>query len=127
MDTMTTRRISPQWIIGGSLIAIGGVLLLMNVGIIERFPVWKFWPIALIVLGIARMTQPFRRADGFWLFALGAWLQVSFLRLWGMGFGDTWPVLLIALGIFWMWGAVEKQAMRNQNARVMSQSSSQSL
>lgn len=126
MNTTTPSRIPTPWIIGGAFILLGMLFLLMNIGVIDRFPVWKFWPLILIVLGIARMTQPYKRADGFWLLALGAWLQVSFLRLWGLGFGDTWPFLLIALGIFWMWGAVEKQAMRKQAEEVISQSSSQS-
>ena len=119
MDTVYRHWLRGRWIIGGALIIIGVFFLLMNVGIVERFPIWKFWPIILIALGINKVVQPFHRAEGFWLMAIGVWLQVSFLRLWELGFLDTWPAVLIALGIFWMWESLEKDSRKRKIAEQM--------
>lgn len=112
MDIASQRWSSGRWIVGGALIAVGIFLLLMNMGMIDRFPLWKFWPIILMAVGVNKLLQPFHRAEGFWMLSLGVWLQVSFLRLWGYGFPDTWPFILIALGIFVMWGAFEREAKK---------------
>lgn len=126
MNRTSSSKFSVQWAVGVAFIVIGTLFLLMNIGVIDSFPVWKFWPVILIILGIARMMQPFNRASGFWLFAIGAWVQVNFLRLWDLGFGDTWPFLLVALGIFWIWSSLEKQKVQKHVEESVNQSSSQS-
>jgi hypothetical protein len=35
---------------------------------------------------------------GLWLVAVGFWMQISHLRLFGLTWGTSWPLLLIALG-----------------------------
>ncbi|MBI5474269.1 MAG: hypothetical protein HY961_18185 [Ignavibacteriae bacterium] len=115
MDLTVRRSASGRWIIGGSLIVVGVVFLLINVGVVDRFPIWRFWPVVLIVLGINKFMQPFHRADGFWLTALGALLLAWFLRVWGFGFPEVIPTFLITIGIFWMWESMEKEA-RKKNA-----------
>ncbi len=112
MEMVSNRHSNGRWIIGGAFIIIGIVLLLMNTGMIDRFPIWKFAPLILVVLGIQKMTQPYHRAEGFWLFGLGVWLEVSLLRVFDVGFHYTWPAVLILLGIFWMWQSVERDARR---------------
>lgn len=109
----TSQRYSPQrWFVGSTLILVGLILFLMNIGIIARFSVWRFVPLLLIASGIARMLEPYRRSEGFWLLALGTWLQASFLRLGGLTFGDTWPAALIALGVYLIWQTIERDARR---------------
>lgn len=106
---MTTQRwLTGTWIVGGTLIGLGVLALLINFGLVESIPVWKLWPSILIALGVARILRPHGRSEGFWLVAMGIWMQISLLRIWGLGFGETWPALLIALGIFWVWSGVEK-------------------
>jgi hypothetical protein len=114
MDIASHRWFNGRWIVGGALITVGVLILMMNIGMVDRFPVWKFWPVILMIVGLNKFTQPYNRAEGFWLFSLGAWLQVSLLRLWDLGFRDTWPALLIALGIFWMWGSIERESRRRK-------------
>lgn len=108
MDIAATRWHSRRWWIGGFLVTFGLLLLLMNIGIIERFPVWRFWPLVLIAAGVVRLFTPHQRATGFWLVVLGLWLQVSFLRLWGLHFGDTWPLMLIGFGLYLIWQSAER-------------------
>ena len=124
MEIASQRYGNGRWIVGGALMIIGVLLLLMNIGTIERFHIWKFTPLILVVLGIHKMMQPYHRAEGFWLFGLGVWLEVSLLRVFDVGFYYTWPAVLILLGIFWMWQSIERDARRkNAEAQLHSTTS----
>lgn len=113
MEIPSHRWHSQRWFVGGLVVAIGVLLLLMNIGLIERFSIWRFWPLILIAAGISRFLTN-KRADGFWLLALGVWFQVSLLHLWDLGFGDTWPAILIAFGIYLIWHSAEKESWRRR-------------
>ena len=112
-----------RWFIGGTLIALGILFFLMNVGVMENFHIWKFWPVLVMVVGANRFLQPFHRAEGFWIVAIGAICQWSFLRIGGYGWGDTWPAFLIALGIFFMWESFEKESRKNSVQEQLQQNS----
>lgn len=86
----------------------------MNIGILDRFPVWKFWPVILIVIGINKFLESYKRAEGFWLIGLGIWLQWSVLRIYDYGFRDTWPIVLILFGIYQIWEAFERDARKKR-------------
>jgi len=114
MEIPSHRWLNGRWIVGGALILLGILILLMNIGMMERFPIWKFWPVILMVIGINKFFEPYKRAEGFWLFGLGVWLQWSVLRLYDYGFGDTWPVVVILFGIYQIWEAFERDARKKQ-------------
>lgn len=114
MEMTSQPWLNGRWIVGGALILLGIFILLMNIGMMERFPVWKFWPVILIVIGINKFTEPYKRAEGFWLIGLGAWIQWSVLRMYDYGFSDTWPVVLILFGIYQIWEAFERDARKKQ-------------
>jgi hypothetical protein len=38
-------------------------------------------------------------ANGLWEIFFAGWWYVSFNHIWGLGFGETWPALLVAWGI----------------------------
>jgi hypothetical protein len=114
MELTTNRYFSRRFLIGGILILGGVLLFLMNIGIIARFPIWKFFPLLIIAGGISRLVVPYERAQGFWFLILGIWLQVSMLRLGGLTFGETWPAVLVAFGIFLIWQAAERDARRRR-------------
>jgi hypothetical protein len=103
-----------RWVIGGFLIALGVVFMLMNFDIIDRFPLWKFWPLILVVVGLNKLNEPYHRAEGFWLIALGLWFQWNTLRIMDYGWRDTWPVALILLGLYWMFESFEKESRRKK-------------
>lgn len=123
MEVTSHRWSSGRWFIGGTLIALGILFLLMNVGMIERFQIWKFWPVILIVIGANKFVQPYRRAEGYWMIALGAWLQWSVLRVYGYGFHDTWPVVIILFGIYLLWESIERESRRRQAQEQFQQNS----
>ena len=93
-------------LIGSFLVMAGAAFLLENFGMIDIGSVWRFWPLILIGLGIARMREAASRRDqgvGLWLVLLGLWFTVSILRIGGLTFSDTWPAIFIALGVSLLW------------------------
>ena len=94
----------PGQIIGPAiLIAIGVLFLANNLG--WEWPIGEvistFWPLILVGLGVAHIARALIAgrgglAGGIILLTLG--VLFSLHQIWGIRFGETWPVLLIAIG-----------------------------
>jgi len=100
------KTFSAHVVIGSFLLLAGGALLLENFDVIEIGPLWRFWPLILIGLGITRIKDATTRHEqgvGVWLLLLGIWFMVSIFHIGGLTFGDTWPAILIALGVSMIW------------------------
>lgn len=93
-------------IIGLAIIALGVALFVGQTGILGWQLRWSFWPVFLIVVGLARFSQP--RPDGTrhggWIMVIGGWLLLNEMRV--LRIRDSWPLLLVALGIHTMWKAI---------------------
>ena len=100
------KTFSPHVLIGSFLVLAGGALLLENFGVINIGSVWRFWPLILVGVGIARIWEATSRGEqglGLWLLLLGLWCTVSILHIGGLTFSDTWPAVFIALGVSMLW------------------------
>lgn len=115
---METRKwLSAHVVIGSFLVLAGGLLLLENSGVIDIGPVWRFWPLILVGLGIARIRGAASRRDqgtGLWLLLLGLWLAVSTMNIGGLTFSDTWPAVFIAAGLSILWKSLPALPALNQ-------------
>jgi len=104
---MNTRKsVSTHLLVGSILVLTGGALLLDTTGIIHTGPIWRFWPLVLICLGIVKMWSAARRreqGEGLWLLLLGLWCAVWTFNIGGLAFADIWPAIFIALGISMLW------------------------
>lgn len=101
---MTTSRtqLTSQVIWGGVLLLLGTAMLLNNLDVIEVDSFWRHWPLIIVAIGIGKLVsaETTRERGGavWWLF-IGVWLYVSVLRVFGFGFRDSWPILLIGVGV----------------------------
>lgn len=116
MEEYSTRRLLLRIVIGLVLISIGAVLVLMNTGVIDQPPIRGFWGIGSVVLmgiGLYKIAEspnsPGRRS-GFMFFMIGLWLAVSYFEVFGLTISETWPLLVIAVGINTIW----KSSTRNE-------------
>ncbi|HEY4368149.1 MAG TPA: DUF5668 domain-containing protein [Steroidobacteraceae bacterium] len=101
------RRRSPL-IAGLILIAIGVVLLCMNLGYRIPLAMWQFYPGVLIALGLLGIVAPSRhlsRSGGIWLLAAGMYCAIGEFSLFDLGWGSAWPIFIIAYGIEVVFGA----------------------
>ena len=102
MDSRNALRITPQIIFGLGVIAIGVVLLLHNMGIIYARSIFSYWPVLLILVGLASALQPSGSAGrwvGVILIVLGTLLLLDNLYLIDFYVWDYWPLLLILAGL----------------------------
>ena len=106
MNVETAYRWRQQLVWGILLIAVGCAVLAERAGYLEfNFhwaQLWLYWPWLLVIGGLTKIIPP--TTPRFLLAGLGeiffaGWWYVSFNRIWGWGFGETWPALLVAWGI----------------------------
>jgi hypothetical protein len=106
MNVNTAYNWRKQLIWGILLIAIGVAVLLDRADIltidIDLVRIWRYWPWLLVISGVTKIippTTPRYLLGGLWEIFFAGWWYVSFNRIWGWGFGETWPALLVALGV----------------------------
>ena len=100
------RRYGSQLLVGSLLILAGIALMLENQDIISVGPVWRYWPLLVIGLGIAKLFRADTREEqgsGLWILIIGLWFLVSVFRFWGLSFHETWPAIFIAFGVSMLW------------------------
>lgn len=93
-------RISPRLILGLFALMVGILFILDNVGVLAAWDYVRYWPVALVLVGIVKVTQTHgNRLFGLLLILLGGWLLADEL-----GYGDfEWeyviPILLVVAGL----------------------------
>lgn len=88
------------------MIAVGLVFLLDRFDVLVLRQVWQYWPMILIVLGLVKLVRPDGGRRSIFLLLLGIWLQISTLELYGLGFSDSWPLLIIFIGASFVFDAI---------------------
>lgn len=92
---------------GVFLILIGVAFLLDHLGIIAIGNLWRFWPLLVVFAGVVNLTSHDRRGWGIFLIIAGALQQLNELGITHIGWSQFWPIMLIALGLFVMWGSFQ--------------------
>ena len=92
---MSNRRIDPGALLTGLVLIDAGVAFLVgDFGDI----VHHWWPMFIVLLGVSRLFRRRSIWSGFWLIAVGGWLQAVRLHWFDLTFRNSWPLLLIVLG-----------------------------
>jgi hypothetical protein len=110
----TTTPATPQRASGrpdSRRVLIGSALVLAGLGFLVGQAGWvlfsvtpRHWPIIPLFFGVARIVAP--SADGrrnyrggVWLVSIGLWGLVSEFGLFGLRYGTSWPLLVVAAGV----------------------------
>src|SRR4029450_10298957 len=109
-------RPNPGWagvVIGLMIAGLGLVLFLDQTGLFGWRVVSRLW--AVLVIGPRRARSSPPRPDGTreggWLIFIGTWLLLNEMRV--LRFRDSWPLILVALGVHTMWKAVMRRTPPN--------------
>ncbi|RZJ07789.1 MAG: hypothetical protein EOP39_15470 [Rubrivivax sp.] len=89
-------------ILGLSVITIGGMALADKLHWVEQPLLSTFWPVALVLVGLARLVWPSRKAGavlGAGLMLAGAVMTAHNLGLATVPLRDAWPVFVILAGL----------------------------
>ena len=94
------------------VLGLGVLFLLRELGVTKwNFLVEGWWALLLVVLGLARLLSA-RRAkrvgEGVTLTLLGAWLFVAHTGQFGLTYGTSWPLVLVAIGAGMMARAIAR-------------------
>jgi hypothetical protein len=127
MEQQPVRSIRPGAIVaGGILLALGAAMLLDTTGAVDIRVGRLIAPLILIALGSSilldkgafvfggrrefddqgrprvRLQKRGDANSGLWLIGIGVWMMVSQMHLFGLNYGNSWPLFIILSGIMTM-------------------------
>ena len=107
MSNGTVPRVTPQLLLGIFVIAVGVLFTLDNLGIVQSGAYLRFWPVALIAIGLLKLWQVRDRAGGALgglVFTIaGLWLLLEQTTVVRISFWDMWPLVLVLFGTYLVW------------------------
>ncbi|MDP9010815.1 MAG: cell wall-active antibiotics response protein [Pseudomonadota bacterium] len=95
------NRNSPKFVIGVFLVLMGVVLALDQLRLVQADHLLRFWPAALIILGLVMLRRGERQSAlrALVLIVVGGWLLLNTLGLVSLDlWGFIWPLLLVFIG-----------------------------
>jgi Domain of unknown function (DUF5668) len=106
--------ITPQLVFGLIIIFIGLVFTLDRLGIAPAASYLRYWPTALIAVGLLKVLSAREGGGAFVgvvIMLAGAWLQAETLGIIVIRLQDVWPLALLVLGGYLVWtGLSARQA-----------------
>lgn len=112
MPVNSHKSLVPSIVLGSALLLFGILLLLPAFGVDTINVSWRWWPLILVAIGAGEFVNAEnsrKRGEGIWTMFIGCWLLVSFLRVWGLGFATSWPILVVGIGIRMIWKSIERR------------------
>jgi hypothetical protein len=98
MANVTQGRRNATLVWSAGLLLLGVVFLLDELAVVDVPSVAKWWPVLLLLTGLARFVEaPELRGPGAAFAIVGAVLLLETLDV--VDFGKSWPVLLLAGGV----------------------------
>ena len=111
----------------GGQVLLGLALMVLGLGfLLHRLDLWhihlstRYWPFILLFIGVARLLDgPFRTRrgrtlrGGVWMINIGLWGLISEFQLFGLNYGTSWPLLIVAVGLNIVWRSLEEPRSRN--------------
>jgi hypothetical protein len=99
------------------LLVVGGLALSVNLGLRIPRDLWEYWPTLPLAIGAVQLVWPGSMRDrftGYWLVVLGVYGFVSVFEMFGLHWGTSWPIWLVAAGIRIILGGVFRFDRPNQ-------------
>lgn len=102
------------WFPGALLIFIGTLILLDHLNVINGERIWRYWPLLLIALGIAKLVNEGKRVGGVMLILVGAFFMAEHMGFRMLTWSTLWPVLIILAGAAMIWGRFDRPQWKAQ-------------
>lgn len=106
MNGSSGLRSIPQLIMGLLIVFVGLAFTLDNLGVADAEQYLRYWPVALIALGLAKLWQSCDGhcgLGGVILIIAGSWLLLNSLMLVRLSFWEFWPMVLVLFGASLVW------------------------
>ena len=109
-------------------VRLGLAMMLVGLALMAyRLDLWELdlsrhsWPFIVLALGLVRLAFPGEergrrrsRRGGMGLIYIGVWGAISEFRLFGLDYGTSWPLLIIAAGLNTVWRSFESPPRKAQ-------------
>lgn len=98
---------------GGLIILVGTALLLDNLGLVQGRALWRWWPLFLVVMGLAKLGVGGSASGRIWgafLVVVGGFFLSGNLGWTPYSLRRAWPLLIIGLGVVFLLRALERPA-----------------
>jgi predicted membrane protein len=101
MATRTSYHFGTQFFIGLLVIFLGIVFTLDNLNVIYAHDILRFWPVFLVLYGLAKLASPAQHGKVFGLivFLFGIGLLLHSFGVIEFRMRDWWPLILIVFGV----------------------------
>jgi len=106
-------------IMGILIIAAGVLFLLENLGYVEDFQLWLFWPVFPIMIGVSLLGRPAevrQPLTGSILIIVGVLFLLYNLGIIPWSIGDFWPIFVILIGLVVLKGALFRGSPKGQGS-----------
>ena len=97
-----TRSRAEGLAFGVILVLAGGVFLLDRLDVLEVGRLWGWWPLIPVTMGLVRISSwqsAESVASGLGWALFGAWFLVSQRGWFGLDWHNSWPMVLVAIGL----------------------------
>jgi hypothetical protein len=101
--------LTPKLVLGVCVMAVGGMLALENLGMVDAGRYLRWWPAGLVAIGLLKwfgVGTPVSRGGGAILTAAGVLLLLGELDFHAFEIWDLWPLVLIAAGFAMISGSL---------------------
>jgi len=91
------------------IIAVGVLLFLDNVGLFHFRDLWRFWPLAPIALGVAKLLDSKGVGSQVWAsmwILVGTAFLLDHLGIWQVHWNIIWPLALVLFGVLMLANAL---------------------
>ena len=105
-------QVTPQLVFGLLIVFVGIVFTLDELGVAGATGYLRYWPSALILIGVLKLLQARDGGGAFvglFLTLVGGWLQAEELDLIRLSLRDVWPIGLILFGGYLVWQGLTKR------------------
>ena len=102
METRQNSFFAPRLVLGVGIILIGILFLLGNMNIIDPHDYLHYWPVIILIVGIAYLIQCQQGPGRIWgiiLTFIGAAMLLDRLYFIHFTLWDYWPLILVVVGI----------------------------
>ena len=116
-------RFTPQALLGLFVILAGVLFTLDNLGVVDAEDYLRFWPSALVAVGLLKLWHA-REGQGwiggFLLVLLGGWMLLEGVVAIRISLHDLWPLFFVFFGGYMVWrglGGVRRGPAAQSNSR----------
>ncbi|MEW5800322.1 MAG: DUF5668 domain-containing protein [Bacteroidota bacterium] len=120
MENKKVSIVSPQFVLGILIIAVGVVFMLDNLEILYAGDFLRYWPALLVVWGISKVAQSPGspgKTFGWILIVIGSFMLLDRLDFITFRIRDWWPLILIIIGLNFLRGSwMRSRAKSGENS-----------